>query len=65
MGRSPTPEGVQRLNDLLTDIGQIGMEMVKAKARIHAQSVAQAQGLVAGSPAAQESCIIKHSLKGE
>lgn len=46
MGRTETPEGVQRLNDLMVDIGDIGKRLVKAKVRDAAQKAAEAQGLL-------------------
>lgn len=45
MGRSPTPEGVERINDLLTDLGDIGKQIVKQRARAAAQKQAEAQNL--------------------
>ena len=51
MGRSGTPEGVQRLNDLLTTLGDIGKALVKAQARDAAQAAAKAAGLVPSSQA--------------
>ena len=57
MGRSGTPEGVQRINDLLTDLGDLAKTIVKAQARDAAQKAAAAAGLVptGGSPAPQPS----------
>lgn len=49
MGRNPEPEGVQRLNDLLTTIGDIAKQMVLAEARDAAQTAAQEKGLVPAS----------------
>lgn len=48
MGRVAAPEGVSRLNDLLTDLGDIAKQFAKAKARDAAQQAAQASGLVPG-----------------
>ena len=45
MGRSPTPEGVQRLLDLQNDLGDIAKQMVKQTARNAAQKAAEAKGL--------------------
>ena len=49
MGRVAPPEGVQRLNDLLTDLGDLGKRIIKAQARDAAQAAAVAAGLVVAS----------------
>lgn len=48
MGRSDTPEGVQRINDLLTDLGDIAKQMTKQRARDAAQKAATDGGLTPG-----------------
>ena len=49
MGRSPTPEGVQRLNDTLTGLGDIAKTMVSQEVKSKAAAYAKAHGLTAAS----------------
>ena len=51
MARVNPPEGVNRLNDLLTDLGDLAKTIVKAQARDAAQAAAVAAGLTVGPPA--------------
>lgn len=48
MGRVSAPEGVSRLNDLLTDLGDIAKQFAKAKARDAAETAAVKAGLISG-----------------